>query len=500
MNGTPRPVSILIAALGGEGGGVLADWLVDSARGAGLAVQATSVPGVAQRTGATSYYLEFLPQPIADDASPVFALMPVPGRVDVVVASELLEAGRMIERGFVAPDRTLLIAASHRVYTTLEKIEPGDGRIDDEAIHDTARQLSRRYLSLDLQAIAATHHTVISATLFGALAGSGALPWSRDRCEAAIRAGGLGVPASLAGFADAFERAALAVAPDTAVAAPPPELASILALGHARLADYQDVAYADLYRTRIDALVGSGPATAGHVEAARQLALWMGYEDVIRVADLKTRRDRLARVRAEAQAGPDDIVVIRDHLRPGLEEIAAIAPAPIGRLLHRWVPAKRPIGTRGRGFALATTSITGFAALRLLASMRRWRRSSLRFAEEQQAIERWLAALARLLPADRGFGAALAELPRLRKGYSDTAIRGIGHYERIFAMWVDPMLSRLEPPTDEDTRRLRAAIDEALGTPPSAADPIVAPAAREATARPIRWHARDIERPRGASR
>ncbi|MEO6268808.1 MAG: hypothetical protein ABIP08_00730 [Lautropia sp.] len=83
------PYAVLIAALGGEGGGVLADWLVKCALRSGLAVQATSVPGVAQRTGATSYYLEWLDRPLPPGApAPVFSLNPMAGRVDVLVASE----------------------------------------------------------------------------------------------------------------------------------------------------------------------------------------------------------------------------------------------------------------------------------------------------------------------------------------------------------------------------------------------------------------------------
>jgi len=105
----PKVCSVLVAALGGEGGGVLADWLVGCARQAGLAVQATSVPGVAQRTGATSYYIEFVVQPLeAHQPAPVFALSPMPAQVDVVVASELLEAARMMERGFVTPQKNML--------------------------------------------------------------------------------------------------------------------------------------------------------------------------------------------------------------------------------------------------------------------------------------------------------------------------------------------------------------------------------------------------------
>ena len=56
-----RPITILIAALGGEGGGVLTDWIVAAASQLGFPVQSTSIPGVAQRTGATTYYIEIVP-------------------------------------------------------------------------------------------------------------------------------------------------------------------------------------------------------------------------------------------------------------------------------------------------------------------------------------------------------------------------------------------------------------------------------------------------------
>ena len=54
--------------------------------------------------------------------------MPTPGDVDVVVASELVEAGRAIQRGLVTPARTTLIASTHRSYTISEKSDPADGR------------------------------------------------------------------------------------------------------------------------------------------------------------------------------------------------------------------------------------------------------------------------------------------------------------------------------------------------------------------------------------
>jgi len=98
---TDRPIKLTIAALGGQGGGVLADWLIEIAEAEDYIAQSTSVPGVAQRTGATIYYLEFFPRAAAERAgrAPILALMPVPGDVDCVIASELAEAGRAIQRG-----------------------------------------------------------------------------------------------------------------------------------------------------------------------------------------------------------------------------------------------------------------------------------------------------------------------------------------------------------------------------------------------------------------
>src|SRR5277367_4076067 len=99
-----RAITVAIVAMGGEGGGVLADWLVDAAEASGFVAQSTSVPGVAQRTGATIYYLEFFPAAEIGAAGqdPVLALMPAPGDVDLVIASELMEAGRAIQRGLVS--------------------------------------------------------------------------------------------------------------------------------------------------------------------------------------------------------------------------------------------------------------------------------------------------------------------------------------------------------------------------------------------------------------
>ncbi len=213
-------ISIAIAALGGQGGGVLADWIVEVAERHGWLVQATSVPGVAQRTGTTVYYLEMSPRP-EEGPAPVFALMPVPGDVDVVVAAELMEAGRAAVRGLVSPDRTTVVASTHRVYGITEKSALGDGIADSKAVLAALKSEARRVVSFDMDAICAETGSVISSVLFGALAACGVLPFPRSSTRRRSATGGVAVETSLKGFAAGFERA-LASAPAAASVAPGP--------------------------------------------------------------------------------------------------------------------------------------------------------------------------------------------------------------------------------------------------------------------------------------
>src|SRR5689334_11534706 len=150
----PRPIKLLLAALGGEGGHVLAAWLQDAAIASGHYVQGTFIPGVAQRTGATTYYLEIVPAAAAAHMSganprPVLALNAAPGEVDVVLASELLEATRAIQAGFVTPERTTLIASCARVFTVEEKSAMTDGRLDPAGLRDIAGSFAQRLIMAD---------------------------------------------------------------------------------------------------------------------------------------------------------------------------------------------------------------------------------------------------------------------------------------------------------------------------------------------------------------
>jgi len=197
-----RTKSILIAALGGEGGGVLSDWTLTAIRNAGYLAQSTSIPGVAQRTGATTYYIEYSAIPLAELGTrrPVFALTPVPGQVDVMMASELIEAARAAQIGYISPDRTTMIASAHRVFATSEKIAMNDGRFDSEAALRPSMLWRAVRFIFDMEKAAEQAGTVINAVLFGALAGANVLEIERRHFEQAIKISGKSLDANMRGF------------------------------------------------------------------------------------------------------------------------------------------------------------------------------------------------------------------------------------------------------------------------------------------------------------
>ena len=566
-----RTWTVLIAALGGEGGGVLSNWLVDAASTDGRRIQATSVPGVAQRTGATTYYLEIGPRGGGDgdasngnaspaervdrialddpnDAGPggssagertgaqVMALLPTPGNVDLLVASELLEAGRAAQNGMITPDRTTVIASTHRMFAIAEKSAMGDGRFNDERVRRAVRELSRRHVLTDLGKVAEKAGTVLSSVLLGAIAGSGTLPISRERLRDAIDRAGIAVEANHRGFDAGFrlfddaaqaetaqdsgivgERVgAPAESADTArlpsslaarVTALPESVREFARLGAARAVDYQDVRYAGLYLDRVESLLAaSGPEKtdaeasgadspdvaspegrrepaggtdgamrdrpeARHAvvrEAARELALWMCFEDLIRVADLKTRRSRIERIRTEVRAKSGQPVAITEFLKPGVDEWCSVLPGWLARPILR---AADRGGWRRRlnvGLHVRTSSVSGFLLLWTLARLRRLRRGMHRYREEQDRIESWLGEVGAAFATSPSFALEAARCANLVKGYGDTHERGVRNFERtmsclaVCAATADPAASlrslREAALSDPSGARLDAAI------------------------------------------
>ncbi|SDH99652.1 indolepyruvate ferredoxin oxidoreductase beta subunit [Variovorax sp. OV700] len=525
-----RPITLLVCALGGEGGGVLTEWLVDIARHAGYAAQSTSIPGVAQRTGATTYYIEVFPVPLAQlgGRRPVFSLSPVPGALDAIVSSELLETARQIGNGMSAPLRTLVISSSARTLTTAERMQPGDGRADAQQLLDAVKAFSREHHVFDMNAVAREAGTVVSAVMLGAIAGSGLFPFPRAAYEHVVRGGDNSAPeklnkmaaASLRGFAAAFDavsapRAQAAfvssvMAGDTHDAPPParalsselaqrfpPAVHDMLALGHARVLDYQDAAYAELYAARLakvlEAERAADPAGAQGFavtrETARWLALWMAFDDIVRVAALKGRASRAQRVRHEVRAADEDLVKVYDHFKPGTAEFAALLPPSLARRVTAWDRRRQARGREPWALPLkvGSHSVFGMASLRLLSSLKWLRRRGQRFAEEQVLIERWLAAVEAGTREAWALGRELALCGRLIKGYGSTNERGKNNLLHV----IDELAGRTALPAPMRADAIAAAREAALadegGKALDAALVRHGAAPRPVQAQPIRW-------------
>ncbi len=456
---TDVPLRMAVLAMGGQGGGVFCDWVVALAEAAGWVVQSTSVPGVAQRTGATIYYLEMIAA--APGRTPILAMTPTQGEVDVVVAAEWMEAGRSILRGLATPDRTVVIASAHRSLAVGEKEKPGEGTGDPTLVVDALRIAARRVVAFDMEALAQQAGSVISAVLFGALAASGVLPFARGAFEDVIRAQGRGTEASLRAFALGYDRAVAdatpVLAPDAPPAPPPPLIVStgeasldslldrlmevpaparaMAKVGIERLVDFQDPAYASDYLDRLTRIAALDGGSRGYVlttTAAKYIARAMAYDDVIRVADLKTRASRFARVRRETAAPAATLLHATEYMHPRAQEIVGLLPASFGARVAanpRAMIVIEKVFSRGRH--IRTTSLTGFLPLFALAALRPWRRGTLRHAHEHAWLEGWLALVESYAPRNYALAVEILAAQRLVKGYSDTHARGQSKFARV---------------------------------------------------------------------
>lgn len=499
-------LKLAIMAVGGQGGGVLTSWIESLARAQGYVCQATSVAGVAQRTGATIYYVEMAP---ASDQQPVFALAPSAGDVDVLIAAEMMEVGRAVQRGFVTPDRTVLIGSTHRALAVSEKMAPGDGIANSDEVRAAAEIAAQKLILDDMDGLAVAQGSVISSSLFGALAGSGALPFPRAAYEDAIRASGKGVEASLRAF-DAGYRAARGETSPEAVSPPPatpsdarlpveaahtpatpvhstlvgPEklqrdwqalLAEVAQLpapvaemaepGLAKVVNYQNCAYGRAYLDRVKAVLTRDDADHGwrlSIAAAKYIANAMAYDDIIRVADLKTRAPRFDRIRTEMNARDDQLVQLTEFFHPRAEEIAGMLPARLGakveanpasmERLNRWF---------GKGRRLRTDTLPTFLMLHVLGGLKSYRLRTRRHAVEMAHLEDWLDRSLAPLPQDYDLAVELLKCRRLIKGYSDTHARGLTKFDSV--MNATRLLAGREDAADWIARLREAALQDAEG-------------------------------------
>ena len=450
-------LKLAIIAVGGQGGGVLTGWIETMVRAQGFVCQATSVAGVAQRTGSTIYYIEMAPRTEQD---PVFALAPSAGDVDIMIAAEMMEVGRSIQRGFVTPNLTTLIGSTHRAPAVSEKITPGNGIANSDEVRAAAEIAAQRLILADMDRLATEQGSVISASLFGALAGSAALPFDRAAFEDSIRASGKGVEASLRAFSAGYDvaQSGAETLPTSAthrqanLSGPasrlraweallrrtesfPLQSRDLIQAGVAKLVDFQDCKYAAEYLDRMERVLALDTSQRDWEltsTAAKYLANAMAYDDIIRVADLKTRAPRMSRIKREMNAESANTVQLTEYFHPRAEEIAGMLPARIGQRvvsnsnwmarLNRWF---------GKGKRLRTDRLPAFLMLHILGGLKQYRLRTHRHAVETRHLDGWLERALAPAKTDYALSVELFKNRRLIKGYSDTHTRGHSKFDQV---------------------------------------------------------------------
>ena len=333
-------LKILIPAVGGQGGGILTEWLLQALEAENYDVQSISLPGLAQRGGSTTYYVEAFP--VGEDI--IFSQFPMPGDIDLIVAQEFLELGRMLKRGY-GSENTVIVSSTHRMYSTQEKLPVASGIYEDEKLFKFAEQFSRKFIGVNILSLAKQNQMnelASNAILLGALAASGTVPISKESFQNSIRSVAVSVNDNLRAFDIGFNH----ITSNGDIAGPnkegenvlydevnyvnPSDIAKIEALKKElfkdypehlwafieealyRLTDYQDFNYAEDFAGKIKKVHGIElDNTAMDFRLSEQLiknlSLLMTYEDGIRVSQLKIRDMRFDRIREEMQIRDDQV-------------------------------------------------------------------------------------------------------------------------------------------------------------------------------------------------
>jgi len=306
----------------------------------------------------------------------------------------------------------------------------------------------------------------------GALAASGALPLTASDFEAAIREGGVAVERNLAGFKAGMEIAT--GAPPIQVAPPrpwallkteraqalgargaafvalmarieaefPTALHEVLGEAVARLIDYQDPGYAERFLERVRRVRAGDRETRLTERFARRLAVWMSYEDAIRVADLKTRRDRFDRIRRDHGADNGQVLMVTDYLKPDLDEIYGIFPASIGGPVARWCEKRWPEGRPTLAQHVRTTSVLGYARVWALGRLRFLRPASLRAQREFALLDRWQAAVLDSAALDYDLACEVVDMATVVRGYGEVRRRLSNAFDRFLDEILAPAVAR----------------------------------------------------------
>ncbi len=483
MEGKSDLIKIMVPAVGGQGGGVLTEWLVQAFFLEDYDVQGISLPGLSQRGGSTVYYLEAHPRPETDDKPIIFAQFPVPGEVDVIISQEFLELGRALQLGY-GSDRTTIVTSTHRIYSTLEKMPIGSGIYSDENLRKIATAFSSKLIELNALQLAKDNgmdDLAVNAILFGALAASGSIPLSKASFVSSVEKVGVAVKTNLRGFEvgwnfvssskagdagkkqvvwetfvrtradqlEEYEREVYLGKVSRIETEFPKQLREILAESLYRLIDYQDAEYADRYIDDVREVLALDESMKGNLKLtehfARNLALLMSYEDGIRVAELKIKSDRFKRIKEEMRLRDDQVFKVIDYLKPDAEEIYGLLPnvviAPFVRVIESSLFKK--IWRRKRPVTFAqtptTTSFSGFLRLWLMTKMKFMRPGSYRFKKERALMDKYKESTLYYAGLDYKLGSLVARSGSMVKGYGKVRRRTIKAFNRFIDNVVFPL-------------------------------------------------------------
>lgn len=483
MNKKSDLIKILIPAVGGQGGGVLTEWVVQAFFLEDFDAQGISLPGLSQRGGSTVYYLEAHPKPETESKSIIFAQFPVPGEVDIILAQEFLELGRALELGY-GSDKTTIVTSSHRVYSTLEKMPIGSGIYSDDNLRKLAAGFSNRFIELNALELSKKHgmdELAVNAILLGALSASGALPLDKESFIRSIEMVGVAVNASLKAFEAGWEYAKngdTSAVEDTAKwrsfvkervdnleekekeaylarvsiieSEYPKHLREILAESIYRLIDYQDLNYADKYLSEVNSAKIIDTNTKGSnfklTELyAKNLALLMSYEDGIRVAELKIKSDRFKRIREEMRLKDNQVFHVVDYLKPDAEEIYGLLPnilvVPIlgftqSRMFKKIWRRKKPL-TMGQ--TPVSNSFSGYLRLWMLTKIKFLRPVSFRYKKEYRLIKKYTEAINKYASYDYKLACLIAKSAQMVKGYGRVRRRTMDAFYRFLDNIISPL-------------------------------------------------------------
>ncbi len=476
-----EPITVLISAVGGQGGQLFAQWLFDAGRLAGYYPVGVGLPGLSQREGATVYYIEFFPDP---EQTGLFSPFPEKGCVRLLIGLELLELVRILKEGYLSPDG-FVFGSSHRVLTTEEKLPLYPRHLTEQTVNALmARFGDRGFLFNAVESALASGlgERSANALLLGALARSSVLPFPKEAFRSAIEAYGVSVSQNLKAFDWGYRypewlhrqepfRSYLSLEwqswSEPSLSEPlskrlesfsriSQRLGSLVKEAVRMLVHYQNEPYAARYLTETETVLRREWDQWGQTdvteEVARILALRMAYEDAIRVAQLKTERVRFDRLRLQHQIDPTTVYQVTDFLSPDWDELIGLLPASrrhrpvvypqsfsdVELLLSAFPDQSAELQQPSLQLRLPTTSLAGYLLLRSLLLLKPLRTRSQRFAKEWALIDAWLTCVRHYLSKSPDWALVVAQSGELVRGYGRTRRKSEAAW-KVFIGFVDAL-------------------------------------------------------------